>query len=465
MKKTDNLLVGIIFIFLIGCNLSTSENRDKENGNNQNHNKLEQTGNIDTVSSEKILTEEISPAIDPKIQALLEKTKVLQVPLLYTFEDNFNINNVSENPDPFSDEMFALLSIEKINYWESDIREYLWLSYQVNLSTNYKTLIFTFYTGGEGEHILVNYSNNFEYIDSKLITYEDYVEGYYSAKSWLDNDKIILYESSYSGDSYTDDTTYFRIDDQGKIDTLISESEPSEGSIAYKKEVLDFNKDTIISQILEEGYSSEDFNVKTFNFLFAELKVDKVQFEDFIAYDPIFIRRTLEPDEKCFRSVHYIDRGIETPDYMCVLNKLYSDFDRTPDNISKVFNEKILDHIALLFNIDVLSKDYKVYGVLKGLLMTYEEMDDSECRRLCPILYDTEKDYWVNQKVFSDKVSVSDRVREYVTATPYEQHYSNTSADHGQRIFYLYSFWVRRYNEGNKEAVYQILKRLDEKIH
>ncbi len=230
--------------------------------------------------------------------------------------------------------------------------------------------------------------------------------------------------------------------------------------------LLSFDKDKIISQIVQEKYSYNDFNKETFNFLFMEIEANVTPFEDFIAYNPIFIRRKLKPDEECFSSVHYIDRDIETPVYMCKLNKLYSNFDRTPDNISKVFNEEILNHIASLFNYNILPKDYKLYELLKGLLMTYEELDDNECDRIYRFLDNEGTDNFVYWTDFNDEFQhiISDNVRSYVTTTPYIQHYNNTSAGHEKRMFYLYSFWARRYNEGTKEAVYNILKRLNGKI-
>ncbi len=229
---------------------------------------------------------------------------------------------------------------------------------------------------------------------------------------------------------------------------------------------LSFDKKEVISQILEEDFSTDDFDKNTFNFLFVELKAHTFPFEDFIAYNPIFIPRTLEADQDCYSSLHYIDRGIDTPDYMCKLNRMYSEFDRTSDNILKVFNEKALNHIASLFNYKILPKNYKLFGLLEGLLMTYEEMDNEECERLYQLLHLKEVDWNYStecDEAFEDKVS--NRVKDYVTATPYVQYYDNSSAGYEKRMFYLYSFWARRYNEGNKEAVYQILERLHEKIN
>jgi len=227
-----------------------------------------------------------------------------------------------------------------------------------------------------------------------------------------------------------------------------------------------FDRDSVISQIMREDFSTDNFNETTFNFLVEELKAYIVPFEDYIAYHPVFIRRDLEQREQRFSSYYYDVRGIDGPNYMCKLNELYSNFERTPENISKVFNERILNHIALLFNKNILPKNYKTYGVLKGLLMTYEELNDEDCDRLYQLLALKDQNYfeYVDQCDEAFKNQISFRVKDYVTATPYIQYYDNTDAGFDKRLFYLYSFWARRYHEGNKEAVYEILKRLDEKI-
>lgn len=219
--------------------------------------------------------------------------------------------------------------------------------------------------------------------------------------------------------------------------------------------ILAYNKEKVTSQILQEGYSTENFDVETFNFLLMDIGANTETFEDFIEDNSIFIPRKPEPDGTCFSSYSYINRGIEPPDYMCKLNKIYSNFERTPDNINKVFNEKTLNHIASLYK-NILPKDYRLYDVLKGLLMTYKELDDYDCEVLYDVISDDQFYYIRFEDHFPD--IISDKVRSFVTKT------SELRLDHDRRLFYLYSFWARRHTEGTKEAVYKILKKLDEKI-
>ncbi len=217
MKHQNYLLLIILFILLGGCNSISSEKSDNKKATTQTKNNVVQSAKKNTIPL-VLVKEKSLPPINPKIQDLLDNTEVLQVPLAYCYEDTFNINTV-ENVEPLSDEMQDLLSVEKINDWITDFSGILWLSCQLNLSENYRTLVFSIFTGGEGKNVLVNYTNDFKFIDSEHITYEDYVEGYYGAKSLIENDKIILYESSYT-DYPKKDTTIFSINKSGIIDTL-----------------------------------------------------------------------------------------------------------------------------------------------------------------------------------------------------------------------------------------------------
>ncbi len=164
MKKIGYVLLVAMFAFLVGCNVRTSTNKDKEITGN----KLEQDASKDTVSLKEDLAKELLSTVDSRIIDLLEETKILQVPLVYSFEDEFNINSM-DNSQPLSDEMLSLLSVAEIDHWIDDFSGIVWLSCQVNLSKDFKTLIFSISTGGEATNVLVNYSNSFEFIHSKDI--------------------------------------------------------------------------------------------------------------------------------------------------------------------------------------------------------------------------------------------------------------------------------------------------------
>ncbi len=219
MKLVNNLFLVIVFILFWGCNSNRSDVDNKNKVAIIKNAEIVQSVNTDSISSKNIIKDEELSKIDPKIKDLLKKTKVLQVPLSYSYEDTFNISTV-ENVEPLSDEMQDLLSVNKIHDWITDFSGILWVSCRLNLSKNFKTLIFSIYTGGEGKNVLVNYSNDFKFIDYKHITFEDYVEGCYGAKALIERDKIILYKTTYS-DHLKKDTISFKINNYGRIDSVI----------------------------------------------------------------------------------------------------------------------------------------------------------------------------------------------------------------------------------------------------
>ncbi len=221
---------------------------------------------------------------------------------------------------------------------------------------------------------------------------------------------------------------------------------------------LNFDKEIEKSKILKCSYDQYNFNLEVFNFLLTELEVNSTPFEDFIANQSIFIPRESLDERERFEEYHL--------DYICKLNELYTNFKRTPENIANVFNENTINHIANLFNNKLLFKDYKIYTVLKGLLLTYEEMDDYECNRLGELLRLEEEDYGLYGQECRN--AFNDRVSEDLKTLLFEGEYfkKNTGKefDYEKRVFYLYSFWARRYKEKNKEVVFEILKKLDDKI-
>ena len=181
MKNAFYLLLSILFIGFYSCNSVNSENKKNRK------------------------------PINPKIKALLEKTGFLKAPHFYSFEDDFySVVKLK----PLSDELFELFSIKKIEE-DCEYKGKIWLRYQINLSDNFRTLIFATYDGAIGKNILVNYTNDFKLIDFKQIAFEDYIEGYYSERTQIEKNKIIIYK-----DEKKKDKTIFKINTDGKINSL-----------------------------------------------------------------------------------------------------------------------------------------------------------------------------------------------------------------------------------------------------
>ncbi len=216
MNYQNYLLTYLVFILFCGCNSNSSQNRIN---NKTKEIELIKSVKKDTISSAILDKEKISSTKNTKIQDLLDKVELLQVPLTYSFEDTFNINAIKETK-PLSDEVLDLLSVEKIHNGEYDFRGRLWLSFQLNLSKNFKTLVFSIEDGGSGESVLVNYSNDFKFIDYRSIAYEDYAEGWFSSNSLIEKNRMFLYKDSYTDYPAEYDTICLVIDEYGGIDTL-----------------------------------------------------------------------------------------------------------------------------------------------------------------------------------------------------------------------------------------------------
>ncbi|MDC1107174.1 hypothetical protein OAT16_10740 [Prolixibacteraceae bacterium] len=211
-------------------------------------------------------------------------------------------------------------------------------------------------------------------------------------------------------------------------------------------------------------FSPNDFNIELFNSIFIEFEMYARTFEISLAETWLF----------SFDSSDVKDSEIASLDYFDLLGYHYSRSKRTPENIQKVFNEELLNHIASIFKLDFVAKDYSLYGVLEALLMTYEEMNDQKCDELYRLL-DQETICFNRSGLEGLEPYISDKVSHHIKEEAKNCKRLNIDIQQScgfaqkkividRRIFYAYSFWARRYHEGNKETVYEILKKLNHKI-
>ncbi len=159
------------------------------------------------------------PKVASTISELLATVDVLQVPLSYAYEDPINLRSLREEA-ALSDELIDSLGVYHIGRWIDDLSGVLWLSCELDLSDNFRTLVFSIEIEGEGKNALVNFTNDFEFIDYEYITYADYVEGYFDESARIERDQITLYQSTYNDTIPRIDTVFFAIDERGFIDTL-----------------------------------------------------------------------------------------------------------------------------------------------------------------------------------------------------------------------------------------------------
>lgn len=209
MKKVLYLLLSILLIGFYSCNSDSSDNKN-------------------TIKT-KIKKKNSEETINPKINKELEKVSFLKIPHSYSFDDDFN---AVVKLNPLSDELFELLSIKKI---EEDLKYkgQVWLRHKINLSNNFRTLVFAYYDNAVGINTLVTYTKDFKLIDFKNITFEDYIEGYYRETTQIEKNKIII-----NRDGEKKDKDIFKINANGKINSIKNK----ENSIApTKKDTIKIN--------------------------------------------------------------------------------------------------------------------------------------------------------------------------------------------------------------------------------
>jgi len=131
----------------------------------------------------------------------------------------------------------------------------------------------------------------------------------------------------------------------------------------------------------------------------------------------------------------------------------YNNFSRDPENLKEVFSDDLIDLISNYFANNSNYKDARIYNVVKALLYAYDELEG----------YELMEDFYYelkNNDGMDYVEELSSEVVEDVLYCDYEEEDCFYSFD----SFYVYSFWARRYHEGNEEVVYAILKKLHESI-
>lgn len=211
----------------------------------------------------------------------------------------------------------------------------------------------------------------------------------------------------------------------------------------YKDEKEKRMKDAL-SIINSDKFSVEKIDGNIIEFVYDKMGLVNEQFEGAICTFPILVPRV--------RNYSYYQSEEERS-----LNKVFSNFDRSSESIKRLATPKLINKVVQLLK--MLPENHDLKKLLKQLLLTYEEMNDSECKRFMGVFDD---DQFID---FTEKLSGN--VSKLVDKEELDfnlQGESSINFGYEKRIFYIYSFWVRRYNEGNKEAVYEILKSIDSKL-
>lgn len=143
---------------------------------------------------------------------LINTIKIRTLP----YFDSTNFDNSSDYA-PLKTDWIRLLKLEQIYPYELKAVDKIWIRERVNLSNNFISLILGFHPNeNELFTTLVTFTNDFDLIDYKKIAYDEIAEGCIRTESYLDKNKITIFESDVCFKKMTD-TLEFEIKNNGEI--------------------------------------------------------------------------------------------------------------------------------------------------------------------------------------------------------------------------------------------------------
>lgn len=161
-----------------------------------------------------------------------------------------------------------------------------------------------------------------------------------------------------------------------------------------------------------------------------------------------------------------------TLDQFSVVNHIWSSVDRSPENLKKLITPKEKQVLYLLFKNNNLYKESGASSIVKALLTAYTEIENNESIRyendLTNKMYSQDPDadnYWDVYEEIENTINnfASEEVKDILS----DENYSSKK-DQGSklsnRVFFVYSFWIRRYKEKNQTLVYNLLKELNQNV-
>jgi hypothetical protein len=183
MTKREIIIILAIFMVLISTSFVTQSQ--------QGHNNVTELKIVDK---------------DQFLEKIIEK----QLPIVdSTNFDNFQIK------DTLDSGQVKYLHLKYLPFSENASFS---LNYKLNISTDFKTYVFSYYPNEQEIYtILVNYSNTYEFIDYKVIAYDEIAESFIKIFSTIYKEKIISVERNFSSGKTELTRTEFKFLRNGKI--------------------------------------------------------------------------------------------------------------------------------------------------------------------------------------------------------------------------------------------------------
>lgn len=140
----------------------------------------------------------------------IEKYSIKALPLT----DSTNFDNYKD-ATTLTNEQSTLLKLEKI---EPDKDVTFRINYRLDFSPKFKSLVVSYYPNEQELFtVLINYTNSFDIVDFKTISYDEIAEGFIKTKSLISKDKIEVTQKDESSGRPEIKTTRFEIKKDGQI--------------------------------------------------------------------------------------------------------------------------------------------------------------------------------------------------------------------------------------------------------
>ncbi len=143
--------------------------------------------------------------------------------------------------------------------------------------------------------------------------------------------------------------------------------------------------------------------------------------------------------------------------------------DRSTESIKSLFPLKDRNKFFRFLSNNESYKKSGLAAIVQGLIFTYEEINENEEKR--SLFSEFEECLYTNDdenKLISDspcneilsEFIATDRVKNLLNGLNYSELRNQQGDFTSERVFYVYSFWARRFQEKNDKLVYNILKDL-----
>lgn len=151
--------------------------------------------------------------------------------------------------------------------------------------------------------------------------------------------------------------------------------------------------------------------------------------------------------------------------------KFIINFDRSSENIDNFFSEN-LNIITSILTLDFYKKS-GMHITFEALIKAYEELAEDEFNTIYSVFSEIENEeiQYINSIASDEVINMLRKDIEYTdfdfTEDFHTGGYVESVGDKFgtiNRLLYIYSFWGRRHKEGNKEAVYRALKKINSKM-